>query len=141
MKLPILLIVPLALACTDDEPVYTVTPELSGYVNTFYTEAQSRGKELPQENLIASLKSDNQAITEIKKDGDQWVLTFDKEAFDVMTAQGNPYNIIESYLFHELGRVVLKRELSSGFSIMNGNIKVNGFSTNDRSVLMDELFK
>lgn len=140
MKNLIYLVIPILIACSDDEPVYTVTPELSDYVNSFYTEAQNRGMELPKENLIIELKSDCQAITQINTT-DQQVLSFDKEAFVAMTAQGNPNNIIESYLFHELGRVVLKRSLTTGASIMNPNIKVNGFSDADKESLYDELFQ
>lgn len=137
MKQTILLLLFAAIACTDDnETSYSVTPELQGYVESFYQEGALRGKDLPKNNLIASLNSECQTITQIKKDDDQWILEFDTEAFSTMTD-----NKKESFIFHELGRIVLKRELSKEFSIMNGDVKVNGYSADQREALLDELFK
>jgi hypothetical protein len=123
-------------ACEDNETSYSVSPELTPYIDEFYNQAEAHGKSLPKNNLIAGLNSSCQSITQISKDDEQWTLEFDKEIF-----QGMPQNNIEAYIFHELGRIVLKRELSSEFSIMNPNIKVNGFATSDRETLLDELFK
>lgn len=129
-----------AISCSDEnETTYSVTPELSTYVDSFFAEASLRGKDLPKQNLIASLNSGCQAITEISKDDEQWVLKFDKEMFEAMA--GNPNNKVESMIFHELGRIILKRELTTGASIMNGFVKVNGYSNTERSALLDELFK
>ncbi|HYF69112.1 MAG TPA: hypothetical protein VD884_13305 [Ohtaekwangia sp.] len=137
----LILISILALACSDDETTYSVTPELDTYVTSFFTEGEQRGKTIPKTNLIVHLNSECQAITQVKQEAGQWILEFDKEAFEAMSAQGNPNNKIESFLFHELGRIVLKRELSDGHSIMNGDIKVNGFSDDEREELLNELFK
>jgi hypothetical protein len=123
-------------ACEDNETAYSVSPELTPYVDEFYNQAETHGKSLPKNNLIANLNSSCQSITQISKDDEQWTLEFDKEIF-----QGMPQTNIEAYIFHELGRIVLKRELSSEFSIMNPNIKVNGFAVSDRETLLDELFK
>lgn len=140
MKHSILILVAVvAFSCSDDEPTHSVSPELSTYVDSFYAEASLRGKELPKQNLIASLNSGCQSIIEISKDGDQWVLKFDKEMFEAMS--GNPNNKVESMIFHELGRIVLKRELTPGASIMNGFVKVSGYSNAERASLLDELFK
>lgn len=139
-KLMLVFITVLCVSCSDDnEATYSVQPELSTYVDSFFAEAELRGKNLPQNNLIASLNSGCQAITEISKDGEQWVLKFDKEMFEAMA--GNPNNKVESMIFHELGRIVLKRELTPGASIMNGYVKVNGYSNAERAALLDELFK
>lgn len=130
-----------AMACSDDTTTYSVSPELSTYVNSFFSEGELRGKNLPKQNLIATVDSGCQSITAISKDGEQWILKFDKEIFESMEAQGNPNNKIESFIFHELGRIVLKRELATGNSIMNGFVKVNGYPDSQREELLDELFQ
>lgn len=139
LTLSVLLTVFLA-ACSDEDPtVYNVQPDISVYVDSFYAEAQTRGKVLTKDNLIVTVVSECQAITVIEKKGDQWYLKFDKEAFGYMA--GHPNNLIEAMLFHELGKIVLNRELTSGNSIMNGDVKVSGYSSTNRSALLDELFK
>lgn len=137
-------------SCDEDETSYSVTPELQGYVESFYQEAALRGKDLPKNNLIASLNSDCQGITQIKKDDEQWILEFDKKVFDSFSSAGNPNNKIESFVFHELGKIVLKREIINTFpvphdslpkSIMNPYYKVEGYTAKQRTALLDELFK
>jgi hypothetical protein len=137
----LILLLALSFGCSDHETQFIVAADDEPYVTSFFTEAEARGKTLPKSNLLVSLNSDCQAITQIKRDDDQWILEMDGEVFNTMVAQGNPNNLIESYLFHELGRIVLQREFSSEFSIMNPQIKVNGFSSSDREALLDELFK
>ena len=61
--------------------------------------------------------------------------------FEAMSSAGNPNNKIEALIFHELGRIVLGRELTPGESIMNGYIKVTGYRNLERSALLDELFQ
>lgn len=133
----------IALSCSEDESItYNVAPELAAYVDSFFSEAQDRGVNLNRENLIASLDSNCQSMAESGYNKDQRYFKFDKEIFETMVAQGNPNNKIESFLFHELGRIVLKRELlPNANSIMNPDIKVNGFSAANRNALLDELFK
>lgn len=133
-------LVTVLLSCSDEDPtVYNVQPGISSYVDSFYAEAQARGKVLPKNNLIVTLDSQCQAITAIERNGDQWYLKFDKEAFESMS--GHPNNLIEAMLFHELGKIVLNRELTSSNSIMNGDVKISGYSSANRSALLDELFK
>jgi hypothetical protein len=136
-------------SCTDEETVYSVTPELSQYVDGFYQAGADRGKVLPKTNLSAYLDSQCNSITVVEKDGDQWILKFDKEIFAEMEAQGNPNNKIEALIFHELGRIVLKREIihttfqhdPNPSSIMNPYYKVEGYGASQRAALLDELFK
>ena len=131
-----------AFSCSDDnDTMFSVTPELSTYVESFYTEAALRGVNPPKTNLVAKIDTNCQSSIQISKDDEQWIMTMDKEIFDSMTAAGNPNNKIESMIFHELGRIILNRELSSGNSIMNGNIKMNGYTNAQRSALIDELFQ
>lgn len=140
---PIIILFVLAtiVSCDDSNPTFTIEAELSDYVNSFYQEAQLRGKTLPQDNLIAQLDSNCQGMIEAHKDNDQWILKLDREIFTSMEQHGNPNNKIESMIFHELGRIILKRDLSKAYSIMNGDVKINGYPTSDRQQLLDELFQ
>lgn len=144
MKLVTVFLIAITLSsCSDEDPtLYNVNASLTPYVDAFYSEASARGSNLKKSNLIVSLESELQAITVIERKGDQWYLSFDKEIFEEMVSQGNPNNKIESFLFHEMGKIVLNRELAVNTnSIMNPDIKVNGFKTSDRATLLDELFK
>lgn len=135
-----LTLITVLLSCSDKEQtIYNVQPDISSYVDSFYAEAQLRGKILPKDNLIVTVVSECQAITAIERNGDQWYLKFDKESFESMSGHAN--NLIEATLFHELGKIVLNRELTSGNSIMNGDVKISGYSSANRSLLLDELFK
>jgi hypothetical protein len=144
MKYTILLIAALAaFSCSDDETTYSVSPELSSYVNAFYSEASLRSKSLPKDNLIVQIGQAH-AITDISRDGDQMILTFDKEFFENYSSEQ-----IEALLFHELGKLVLKREVietakfndPNPVSLMNPYYKFSGYSGVDRQVMLDELFK
>lgn len=127
-------------SCSDEEPRYNVQSDISVYVDSFFTEAETRGLTLKKDNLIVTVVSECQAITVTEKKGDQWYLKFDKENFESMA--GHPSNLIEAMLFHELGKIVLNRELAKGAnSIMNPDIKISGYSSANRSALLDELFK
>lgn len=148
MKLVTVFLIAITLSsCSDEDPtLYNVNASLTPYVDAFYSEASARGSNLKKSNLIVSLESELQAITVIERKGDQWYLKFDKEIFEEMVSQGNPNNKIESFLFHEMGKIVLKRELvkestPQPLTIMNPYYKVNGFKTSDRAALLDELFK
>lgn len=144
MKLVTVFLIAITLSsCSDEDPtLYNVNASLTPYVDAFYSEASARGSNLEKSNLIVSLESQLQSITVIERKGDQWYLSFDKEIFEEMVSQGNPNNKIESFLFHEMGKIVLKRELAVNTnSIMNPDIKVNGFKTSDKVTLLDELFK
>ena len=79
MKYTILIFIALvSFSCSDDETSYSVTPELSTYVDAFYSEGAARGVNLPKTNLVAELKSSCQSSIQIIKDDEQWVLSFDK---------------------------------------------------------------
>jgi hypothetical protein len=43
------------VSCTENDTVYTVSPELSPYVDAFYSDASAAGIDVPK-NLIADLK-------------------------------------------------------------------------------------
>jgi len=139
MKYLILILAVISFSCSDsNETQFATSSELAPYVDSFYSEAALRGVNPPKMNLICEI-GQIQAMTEISKDGDQWVLRFDKEMFEAMSA--NPNNKVEALIFHELGRIVLGRELNKDFSIMNGNIKMSGYSDAQRGALLDELFQ
>lgn len=139
------------LSCSsEDETLYNVDAPLTPYVDAFYSEASSRGANLEKSNLIVSMESQLQAITVIQKNGDQWHLKFDKEIFEEMERQGNPLWIIESYLYHELGKIILERDVikttiahdSLPKSLMNPYYKKEGIKNEKlKVVLLDELFK
>lgn len=129
-------------SCEDNETRYSVTPELQQYVESFYTEGQQRGKDLPKTNLIINL-SNCQAITEITKDGDQWVLNFNTGFMDYYSD-----NQIEATIFHELGKIVLNKGIiktptygPEPVNLMNPYYKFTGYSADQREALLDELFK
>lgn len=127
-------------ACNDDEPVYSVTPELQPYVTTFFTEAEARGKSLPQVNLIAEL-GHCQAVVDMSKDDEQWILRLDPDFYEYYT-EGQ----IEAIVFHELAKALLQRPIldvpfgPEPVSIMNPYYKFGEYGAK-RTELLDELFK
>jgi len=131
----------LLTACSDNGTIYSVSPELSTYVDAFYSEAALRGVN-PPKNFIVKL-GQCQAITDISLDGEQYILTFDKAWFEAYNSEQ-----IEAIIFHELGKIVLGREIietakfndPNPVSIMNPYYKFS-YGAADRSVLLDELFK
>jgi hypothetical protein len=150
MRITILITLALALAsCSDDDTQFTVTPELKPVIDSFFAEAAARGKDLPKVNLIAQL-GQVQAVIDVSKDGDQWVLTLDQDFYNYYTA-----GQLEAIIFHELGKIVLKREIilvepnpnianirhnPEPISIMNPYYKFGEYGSK-RVELLDELFK
>lgn len=140
MKHVILILLVTLCACSDDEPVYSVTPELEPYVTSFFTEAAARGKDLPQTNLIVQL-GQCQAVIDVAKDGDQWIVTLDPDFYQHYT-EGQ----IEAIIFHELAKIILMRPVMDvpfgpePVSILNPYYKFGEYGA-QREELLDELFK
>jgi hypothetical protein len=130
-------------SCSEDNNVqFTITPELTSYVDAFYSEASLRNVNPPKNNLIAQI-GQCQAITDLSKDDEQWILTFDKEHFENYSSAK-----IEAIVFHELGKIILGREIikttlandPNPISIMNPYYKF-GYKVEQRAALLDELFQ
>lgn len=140
MKHVILILLVVLCACSHNDTVYSVSPELEPYVTSFYNEASLRGKDIPKINLIAEL-GQCQAVIDVSKDGNQWMLKLDPDFYQYYT-KGQ----IEAIIFHELGKIILKREIISGplsptpLSIMNPYYKFGEYGAK-RTPLLDELFK
>lgn len=147
----IILIAITSFACSDDDATqYIIPTEITSYVDSFYSEASARNSNPDKTNLIITLDSEAQAITSTEKKGDQWYLKFDKEVFEEMERQGDPLWTIESYLYHELGKIVLNRDIikttfphdSLPKSLMNPYYKREGIKNEKlKGILLDELFK
>jgi hypothetical protein len=143
----LLLLISIA-GCDSDEPNYSVSAELQPYVDSFFAEAEARDKDIPQNNLHAYLDPGCQSVLIMERDGDQWIMKFNKGMFEYYATSEATQHHIEALVFHELGKTLLQRPMEgienlnpAPFTLMNPYYKIAGFKSSEREVLLNELFK
>jgi hypothetical protein len=103
-------VVTLFLSCSEnDDPKFSVSPELSPFVESFYAEAQSRNVSIPK-NLVAELKS-TQAITDYNRTEGQNYLYFSTGIYEHRINNGMEPEI-EKDVYIALSKLLLKRNIS-----------------------------
>jgi hypothetical protein len=105
----ILLISFAAMSCEENEVTYAVSPELSGYVDAFYSEAEARNVTLPK-NLIADLSTTVQAYTKEGTDKGQNTLYYNSLIFQGQKDAGLEAEI-EKTTFMAMGRLFMKKNV------------------------------
>lgn len=134
-----------AMACSEDEviePVYVrdIHPDLSGYVETFYSEAAARGIEL-EPNVILDLaplgepSPNNYNYADFTKDG-QIEIVFNSDIFYDMDDQRKEA-LVFFYLGRQFGRLMI---ITDTKSFMNPRSFAHGYDTADREEMINELF-
>jgi hypothetical protein len=92
------------VSCTEKEMDYTVNPELSTYVDAFYSDASAADKDVPKV-LIADIKP-IQSIT-YSESGDQPLFYFNTQSFQDMSDEARRTH---SYL--ALGKALLRANVN-----------------------------
>jgi hypothetical protein len=93
-------------ACSEDVTTYQVDAELQSYVDSFYTEASSRGVTLPKNNLIVKLSPTVQAYTKVDAGDGQRAVYFNETAYGYLTDF-----MIESEMYKALAAALLNKNL------------------------------
>lgn len=132
------------MSCSEDEiePVYVrdIHPDLSGFVETFYTEASARGYEL-EPNIILDLaplgepSPNNYTYAEFTKTG-QIEIIFNSDIFYNMDDQRREA-LVFFYLGRQFGRMMIITETQS---FMNPSSFVHGYDPAQREQMINEMF-
>ena len=132
---------------------YLVDERLKTYVDEFYVQGAKRGKKLPKDNLVITLKKglyDDGSVLGVTylKDhrlfGEKQIKVFIDEAY--FYRDDIESDCKETIIFHELGHALLNRGHSDqNISIMHTNsryhcYKMDYYNKLDRDVMLDELF-
>ncbi len=139
-----LLIITLSSCHFDPTIEYRVDPELTPYVEKFFSEGQKRGIILERENLVViiydGLEKDENVWGLSTKEGKQRVILIDKDYFEFNRDNGNPLRN-ESIIFHELGHAILGRgHCTGGDSIMDITSCFYTYCYTGDVGIIDELF-
>jgi len=130
-----------------DSDHWDVCQEAKIHVEQFYKEAAKRGIHLQHENLLISLKHQ-------ENNPDNWGMTWSTtppiitldynyvKGFDISAKDSVGFLMIQYLVFHELGHALLGRSHTNTFTIMNPtNLHAEYYNLEKRTKLIDELFK
>ncbi len=126
----ILLLFVTVIAC-EDEKVYKVDAELQPYVESFYSEALVRSKNLPKDNLIVELRRDVQAYYRTGNGEGQKYIHFSEQMFEIFSEQQREY-----YIFEAMAPIFTAKSLAGLINDMETE-----YSEETREEILNELFK
>jgi hypothetical protein len=111
MKQTILFAVALIVlaSCTENEPVFSINPELVPYVDAFYSDASSASVDVPK-NLIADIQT-CQSIVVVDSSPGEAKLLIDHASFYNMKHKGQE-DLIKVYVYTGLGRALLRKNIN-----------------------------
>lgn len=132
----ILLLTVFAFACDNEDTVFSVDPELSEYVDSFFQEATDRGKSIARTNLTVSLR-DIEDTTELGVDysnNGQRYIYFNQQVFNSLNSAGDKI-AIEYELYKRLSVNYLDKSIYQVVQDMGVE-----YTVDTREDVLEELF-